>query len=257
MDSTFWDKTFENYNSEVLDVFKNDKKGVIRSRIKELASGKKIVGDVGCAIGKWLPFLSPRFREVFAIDFSKACLTYAEKKYKQLSNIHFRHIDMTIAGKEPYRFDVILCVNAILTDVSAKREVFFKNLYAMLANKGHLVLVVPSFESALYSAFVLETCNRKAGINPPKTRGMIEKTAYENFTRGLIGLDKDNVPTKHYLEEELQLTLTELGFDILMMDKVEYGWDTEIQDPPKWLKAPYPWDWLVVAKKRKKKNSSL
>jgi hypothetical protein len=31
--------------------------------------------------------------------------------------------------------------------------------------------------------------------------------------------------------------------------KIEYNWDTEFIKPPKWLKEPRPWDWMVVARK--------
>jgi hypothetical protein len=33
--------------------------------------------------------------------------------------------------------------------------------------------------------------------------------------------------------------------------KLEYGWKTEFSHPPRWMKAPFPWDWLVTARKCK------
>jgi hypothetical protein len=38
---------------------------------------------------------------------------------------------------------------------------------------------------------------------------------------------------------------------VASIEKVEYDWSTEFADPPRWMKDPYPWDWLVLSKKRK------
>ncbi|MBU2462735.1 MAG: hypothetical protein KJ844_01425, partial [Candidatus Edwardsbacteria bacterium] len=46
--------------------------------------------------------------------------------------------------------------------------------------------------------------------------------------------------------------LNEIGFKIVKFDKVKYPWSTEIANFPKSLKAPYPWDWVVMATKNKK-----
>ena len=59
----------------------------------------------------------------------------------------------------------------------------------------------------------------------------------------------DNVPTKHYLKEELQLLLSNEGFIAEDFKKIEYEWNTEFLKPPKWLPEPKPWDWMVVARK--------
>jgi hypothetical protein len=58
------------------------------------------------------------------------------------------------------------------------------------------------------------------------------------------------MPTKHYLREELILLLEQEGFNIKSIQKVEYDWKTEFVKPPRWLKEPYPWDWMCVAKKK-------
>ena len=59
----------------------------------------------------------------------------------------------------------------------------------------------------------------------------------------------DGVPTKHWLREELQVALRAAGFVVESVDKVEYGWDTEFPDPPRWMKDPWPWDWAVAARR--------
>lgn len=249
MDSKHWDKISKNYNSEIFDVLKNDKSRIIKSWINEIASSKKTIGDFGCGIGKWLPTLSKQFMKVFAIDFSSANLKYNQKKFKNLKNISYLNIDMTKLQDGSYKFDAILCVAAILNAEHYKRKNFIQNIFSNLKTKGHLILVVPSHESAIFSEFISEKCNRKGEKSTKKTTVMFSKNEFINFRQGIVNIDK--VPTKHYLKEELISTLNETGFQIIKIDKVEYPWSSEIENPPKTLKAPYPWDWVVMATKNK------
>jgi hypothetical protein len=62
----------------------------------------------------------------------------------------------------------------------------------------------------------------------------------------------DGVATKHYLQEELCFLLKDAGLDVKETLKIEYGWDTEFNRPPRWMQAPYPWDWLILARRRSK-----
>ncbi|MBU1356216.1 MAG: class I SAM-dependent methyltransferase [Candidatus Edwardsbacteria bacterium] len=250
MDRKFWDDIFENYNSEIFDVFKSDKNGIIKLWINDVASSRKTVADFGCGIGKWLPLLSRQFGEVFAIDFSSSNLKYNKGKYKTFKNINYQNIDMTQRIESSYNFDVILCVNAILNAAHSKRKNFFTNIFTNLNTKGHLILVVPSLESVLYSEFISAKCDHKGGSNTKKTTRRIGKNEYIKFKQGIVNIDA--IPTKHYLREELISTLNEIGFKIVKFDKVKYPWSTEIANFPKSLKAPYPWDWVVMATKNKK-----
>jgi hypothetical protein len=62
--------------------------------------------------------------------------------------------------------------------------------------------------------------------------------------------DIDDVPTKHFLKEELELLLTLAGFTVEKIEKINYKWSTEFHKPPSWLKNPQPWDWMVKAIKK-------
>ena len=41
----------------------------------------------------------------------------------------------------------------------------------------------------------------------------------------------------------------ESGFRVSALEKIEYAWDADFEDAPKWMQDPYPWDWLIVARK--------
>jgi hypothetical protein len=60
-------------------------------------------------------------------------------------------------------------------------------------------------------------------------------------------VDAGGTPTKYYLREELLLLLESLGNKISAIEKVEYQWSTEFDEPTTNMQAPYPWDWLVIS----------
>ena len=128
MDRTYWEKIAPDYNEEIFDVLKNDSKGVIVAGIKKVASKNKTVIDIGCAIGKWLPVLSPVFKKVHAVDISAENLEIAKKLYPKFTNVEYGRVDMSNPKAKMPLCDVGICINAILTHSLKKRNVFFANL---------------------------------------------------------------------------------------------------------------------------------
>ncbi|HET6769310.1 MAG TPA: methyltransferase domain-containing protein [Chitinophagaceae bacterium] len=246
MDRTYWEKIAPAYNEEIFDVLKNDDKGLIVSAIKKYASKNKTVVDIGCAIGKWLPVLSPAFKKVYAIDISAENLEIAKKLYPELTNVEYDRVDMSNARAKMPLCDVGVCINAILTDSLKKRNSFFMNLKNCIKKNGYLILVIPSLESSMLASIIRQRWNPDKDaddvINKKKSGVQLK-----NILQG--NAEIDYVPTKHYLKEELQLLLGREGFSPEDFQKIEYHWDTEFLKPPKWLKEPKPWDWMVIARK--------
>ena len=247
MDRTYWEKIAPDYNEEIFDVLRNDSKGVIVSALKKVASKNKTVIDIGCAIGKWLPVLSPAFKKVYAVDISTENLEIAKKLYPEFTNVKYGRIDMSSPKAKMPSCDVAICINAILTDSLKKRNVFFTNLKKCIKKKGHLLLVIPSLESSMLTSIIRQSWNPDKDAN-----GVIDKkksgVQLKNILQG--NAEIDSIPTKHYLKEELQLLLGNEGFIAEDFQKIEYEWDTEFLKPPKWLTEPKPWDWMVVAIKK-------
>ena len=246
MDRKYWEKIAPEYNDEIFDVLKNDSKGLILSAIKKISSkGKKVV-DIGCAIGKWLPVLSPIFEKVHAVDISIENLNIAKKLYPELTNVEYIRVDMAKPIAKMPRCDVGICINAILTDSLKKRNSFFSNLKKCVKKNGYLILIIPSLESLMLTSIIRQRWNPDRDAN-----GVIKKNKSETQLKNILqgNAEIDNVPTKHYLKEELQLLLNNEGFLAESFQKIEYEWNTEFLKPPKWLKEPKPWDWMVVARK--------
>ena len=116
MDRTYWEKIAPDYNEEIFDVLRNDSKAVIVSALKKVASKNKTVIDIGCAIGKWLPVLSPAFKKVYAVDISAENLEIAKKLYPEFSNIEYDRINMSNPKAIMPVCEVGIWINAILTD---------------------------------------------------------------------------------------------------------------------------------------------
>jgi 2-polyprenyl-3-methyl-5-hydroxy-6-metoxy-1,4-benzoquinol methylase len=247
MDRKYWEKIAPGYNDEIFDVLHNDKKALIRSAIKKIASPGKTVIDAGCAIGKWLPVLSPAFKKVIAADISAKNLAIAKKNYPHYNNVEYVRADMSSHKIKLPKADVVICINAILTDSLKKRKAFFHNLSSCLKKDGHLILVIPSLESWLLTRIIQNQWKIDKKLFVEKLSGPEAIKRYKNIQQG--NTEIDNVATKHYLKEELLLLLTHESFEVQGIKKIAYNWKTEFLNPPEWLQTPGPWDWMIVAKK--------
>lgn len=247
MDRKYWEKIAPKYETEIFDVLRNDASGIIVAAIEQMASSKKTVIDIGCAVGKWIPVLAPKFKQVIAADISAINLRIAKEKYQQYDNVEYIRMDMSADDLTVIPCDTAICINAILTDSLEKRINFFQSLSICLNKGGKLVLVVPSLESKLYTNIIANRWNVDDEKNDKAPEGKRAIRQIKNIKQGVT--DIDDVPTKHYLKEELELLLTLEGFKVDRVEKINYGWNTEFHKPPKWLKGPYPWDWMCTAKK--------
>jgi 2-polyprenyl-3-methyl-5-hydroxy-6-metoxy-1,4-benzoquinol methylase len=248
MEKSYWEKMAPKYETEIFDVLKNDASGKIVKSILSFAGKKKSIIDIGCAVGKWMPVLAPNFEKVQAVDISDKNLKIAAQKYKQFDNISYERVDMSASAVRKQKYDAAICINAILTAHLKKRNLFFKHMASFIKKGGDLVLVVPSLESKLYSHIIANKFNVDDAKNDKAPTGKRAITQIRYIKDGVT--DIDDVPTKHFLKEELDLLLTLEGFKVLEIEKIKYNWNTEFHKPPTWLKNPKPWDWLVVAKKK-------
>lgn len=249
MDRNYWEKIAPAYDEEIFDVLHNDSKKLILSAIKKISSKRKTVLDAGCAVGKWLPVLSPLFKKIYALDISAKNLEIAQRNHNSFRNIVYQRADMSDSKAAIPKCDVAICINAILTHSLKKRAVFFKSLSRSLKKNGHLILTVPSLESSILTKIINSQFRIEPSYIETKLTAKVALKKWKNIVEGNV--DIDNIPTKHYLKEELEYLLKNEGFITKEIQKIEYSWNTEFNNPPKWLKEPYPWDWMVIAQKMK------
>ena len=144
--------------------------------------------------------------------------------------------------------DFGICINAILTPDLKDRTIFFQSLSSCVKKGGRIVLSIPSLESWMLTSVIQQQHKIDNNLFPVTKNAKEALRKWNNIRKG--NADIDEVPHKHYLKEELQLLLANEGFIAEDIQKIEYNWDTEFIKPPKWLKEPRPWDWMVVARKK-------
>jgi SAM-dependent methyltransferase len=251
VDARYWERIGQDYEAEIFASALADTSGAIIKRLNELARPRGVAVDFGCGVGHYLPLLSKRFREVHGFDFAHALVDQARERTSRLKNVTVRQANLASARtKLPSPLaDVGVCANVLISDDARMRRGILRTIAKNLAARGQLLLLVPSLESALFSSQQLIKWNRKLGHDESDAVGSGIHPA-RNIARGLVRID--GVPTKHYLREEIEVLLDDAGLAITSCDKAEYEWNTEFENPPRWMKAPGPWDWLFVAKHKAK-----
>ncbi|MFT3884488.1 MAG: class I SAM-dependent methyltransferase [Flavobacteriales bacterium] len=199
-------------------------------------------------MGRTLPWLAERFGQVHAVDISRKCLAIAQRKGTAYTNITYAHADLSKDTGLPGPVDLVVSINTLLNASLGKREAIMEHTCSAVRKGGHLLLVVPSVESALLTSHKLVQWHRRSGMAP----NVAERKAWRDGSRLDLGVVMiDDVPTKHHLREELEELVTLQGLQVQEVLKIEYPWSTEFEEPARWMRGPYPWDWLMVAEQRK------
>ncbi|HZY80263.1 MAG TPA: class I SAM-dependent methyltransferase [Cyclobacteriaceae bacterium] len=236
-----WNRIGSSYQEEIFDVFKSDQNQLLSKILKKYANPDHTAIDFGCGVGRAFEYLSPSFKSLLALDISDNLLDIA--RTSTYRNIKFKQHDLTKPLKA--KADFGFCCNVImLPDVDINRTMF-KNIRRSVKRA---VIVVPSLESFFYSAWQLIEWYKKEGTSPAEI-DVSELAGFKGTKADLIqGVVRiDDVKTKHYSQPELEVILGDCDFTKVTINKLEYDWTTEFTSPPKWMKAPYPWDWIIEA----------
>ncbi len=245
-----WNGIAPQYEDEIFDVFQSDKNRILLAYFKKHANHSHQAIDFGCGVGKAFQYLSPSFKKVLAIDISMECLAVA--KQNSYSNINYQRLDLSRKNLRLTPAEFVFCCNVIMLPELEKNEVMFKNIQRSLKKDGHALIVIPSMESILFSSWRLIDWYRKEGVKPSEiASGELSyfKGSKVDILQGLVHIN--GVPTKHYSQPELEILINSAGLTITAIEKLEYEWNTEFSSPPKWMQAPFPWDWLVECKNLK------
>jgi SAM-dependent methyltransferase len=248
-EQSHWNKIGNNYNNEIFDVFRSDKKKKLKKYFSSYSGNKGLAIDFGCGNGKSFSYLSPMFKKVFATDISHQLLSQA--KQRPFHNVAFKQMDLAKKNCKLPQADFVFCCNVIMLPEVEKNIQMFKNASKALKKNGRALFVLPSLDSALFSSWRLIDWYKQEGTAANEIdRDELHyfKGSKTNILQGILHID--NVATKHYSASELEVILSLAGFKISSLDKVEYDWDSEFQAPPSWMKEPYPWDWLVECIKK-------
>ncbi len=254
MDREYWNRSIRDYDEEVLDSLDADLGGVILRRLEAFADPNRLAADFGCGVGNYVPALASRFKHVYAIDFAARLLKKAQQRCAE-ANVQWMQGDLATSSFRMRRAHFGLCQNVLISPEPRKRRAILENVRRHIVGGGHLMLLVPSTESAIHASQMQVEWNRRKGLEGRAlARGVEAPRSKLELVDGLFG--RDGVPTKHYLKEEAVKMLEGTGFKPLSVDKVEYDWEHELPGAPSWMRDPFPWDWLLVASKTARRVSS-
>jgi SAM-dependent methyltransferase len=250
MNQAYWDAVAEDYDSEIFSVLDNDTEGLIAGHVARLGDPGHTAADLGCGVGKFTPLLAGAFGRVHACDLSPKLLAQARRACRRHDNVDFFQTDLGRVAHPFEPVDFVLCVNVLIMAGLDARMSALRAVTAQVKQGGHLLLVVPSAESMLYTQFRrIDWCLRDGMDCDAAVRDSVPVTgSVRALHQGIRPID--GVPTKHHLKEELLVLLRNHQMDVLSVEKLTYPWTTEFDDPPEWMESPLPWDWLVVAKRR-------
>lgn len=243
-----WDTIGLGYDSQIFDVFRSDRKKILPKFFKKHADSKGTAIDFGCGTGKSFPYIAPLFKQVVGLDISNELLSQAGKRpYK---NVVLKQMDLTKPGLTLPKADFAFCCNVAMLPEIEKTHAIIKNIQRALKPGGTALFVLPALDSVLYAAWRLIEVYKREGVavdKIPDSEFDYFRAPKRRLVEGIIYID--HVATKHFMRTELDVVFSNAGFKIIKVEKVEYDWDTELASPPRWLKDPYPWDWLVECKK--------
>lgn len=252
MNADHWDRIAPAYDHEVFSVLANDTDRQIEQAIEVAGGARRIASDLGCGPGRFLPLLASRFRRVYAVDHSANLIDQARRNCADLTNVQYVVGDVARGADLP-QVHLALSVNALLTPQLGLQRKTLDFYSEHVRPGGVLLLVVPSIESAHLSRQMLIEWNLREGHSPTEAieDGFSDPSSREARETRQGVLDAGGVPTKHFLREELEAVLTQRRFRVELISKLEYPWTTEFHSPPEWMQSPGPWDWLVVARRRR------
>jgi len=250
MDRRFWDQIAPSFKDDVFDVVGLDQQHRVVRHIRSLASAKHDAIDFGCGIGRHLPLLADSFASVCAVDISEECLHVARQACRGFEAVEYLAADLADEDLPLPQAHFGLCINVLIMPSHEIRTAILATMSRHLRAGGHLLVVVPSLESVLYAHRRLIQWNRREGGSAAEA--WAENEAYlgepdGGLAAGIVCLN--GTRTKHYLREELEALFGRVALRVQAIEKVTYPWSTEFTAPPAWMKAPYPWDWLIVLKK--------
>ncbi len=246
----YWEALGADYDGEIFDVYREDRRGLMGRMIRRHLPKGVAAGDFGCGTGKGSVLLAGRCSSLECLDISESFLAQARKRLADFDRVSFRHCDLSCDGDDGPPLDFALCVNVLIMESLETRIGILRTIHRRLKPGGVLLLVVPSMESALYSAARMVEWNLRDGMEGTNALQRMHCTMGGRCDRVEDGLvEIDGVPTKHFLEPELEAMADRYGFRVRSCKRVEYGWHTEFENPPDWMKSPYPWDWLAVWQK--------
>lgn len=249
MEQKEWDDCADDYHSYIISPFQENAKNPIYRHLEAMQTKGMVVADLGCGRGDFLPYLSKRFKEVHAFDFSSAMLDHVRKRQGHLKNVKIEQADIR-DFRRTGQYDVLIAANSILMPSIRDVNKALKNIHNSLKSGGRFIGIFPSMDSVVYYFTLVYERERERFPDEKSalrnTRRLAERKKY-NVVKGLY--DDNGDRQKFYYRTELENRLLRAGFRDIRMHKVIYPWGDESGDFDDFHGNLELWDWYAICKR--------
>jgi len=250
MDAKQWDRIAGCYHAEIVSPFTKGIVNPIFEHLDRIKSSEKIVADLGTGTGPLLGFLSERFKEVHAIDFSQKMIKAAKQNNRQ-NNIIFTVTDLRDLSDYKNKFDVCCACNSVILPSIVDVKKIFSEIYASIKPSGVFLGIFPSMESVLYNGTLvlhreIDNCDDEQKAIRKAER--ISDIKDYKFLQGIYK-NRPGELQKFYYKFGLKYILKKEGFKDVSIEKVLYPWRDDVSDFENFPKEEPMWDWFVSCRK--------
>jgi SAM-dependent methyltransferase len=251
MKPAYWNRLADQYSDQVLEITAIDSKGLLTRTARSFGGANAVAADFGCGVGATTRAFAPFFKRMIGVDFAPKLLDEAKRR-TNLGNVSYVLADL--AGTRPpgVAADAGFCVNCLIAPNHEIRTRIARNVARCVRRGGLVAFVVPAFESVLRTYQTLLRLDVAGGTARSRaSRGIAElaKREVRSIVDGVVEIGGE--PTKHYIGDEAAEFLSDAGFAIDTIDRVEYAWDVELDlgdATAALLGDRTPWDWLLIGK---------
>lgn len=243
-----WSSVARRYDELFVDPYHKDANNPVRRALENMPDAKGLtVGDFGCGVGAFLPWLAARFKSVVAVDFAEGMLKEAQVRCKFLKNVTYHHLPFGELSRLPAKLDVAVTMNSL---VSADVTVLDQALAGMrqaLKPGGTLYGIVPSLEGLHYHVMLLIDLAVGRGQPLEKAyRFAAQKAELHGYDFNTATFTFDKIRQHLWLRDEVGYRLRKAGYRKIQVRKAGLPWE-QFAEGKVFEKYPQSWDWAFRA----------
>jgi ubiquinone/menaquinone biosynthesis C-methylase UbiE len=243
-----WSSVARRYDDLFVDPYHKDATNPVRRALEKLPGlGSLTVGDLGCGVGAFLPWLAARCKRVVAVDFAEGMLGEARERCKFLKNVTYHHLSFTELRQLPDKLDVAVTMNSLVSaDVSAL-DGALASMRQALKPGGTLFGILPSLEGLHYHVMLLIDLGLERGMTLEKAqRNAAQKAELHGYDFNTATFTFDKIRQHLWLRDEVGYRLARAGFTKFQVRKAGLPWE-QFAEGKALKKYPQSWDWAFKA----------
>lgn len=246
----FWSQSAAFYEREFIDPYRKDVRGnLVRRTLHRLRDRRtKVVADLGCGIGPLLPFLSRRFKTVYAVDFAPGMLERAKATVANRKNVSFVQAPFTDLAALPELVDIAAAVNSLVLPDLGDLQKALGEIRSRLKPDGVFLGIVPAMDAVHYHTMLLMDRARSLGLPPDAARKNSAQFGDHSCYDFAFSEFRYKGLEQHFWHPfELRHRFLQAGFVLQRLKKVHLSW-TQFAGSRELKSYPAPWDWFFLAK---------